>query len=257
MLAAEGAVLLLEKVSPALEHVDSSSGAIGTAVNRAIAALVEIIASAPADRPTRDHWLARLFAAHAEDQIPYIERVADHWGELCASPDAASRWADQLLETTRMALSPDIETRGHFHGTAACLSALYTAERYDDLVDLLEAERFWPYRRWAVKALAAQGKKAEAVLSAERCRDQGGDLVVLDLPLTGSAKRSCSPQVSSTKPTRDMGSGRIAPAPTSHGSARWHGRIRTRDPQRFSTISSPKPPARRVSGLPRRRTPGS
>jgi hypothetical protein len=33
LLAAEGAVLFLEKVSPALEHVDSSSGAIGTAVN--------------------------------------------------------------------------------------------------------------------------------------------------------------------------------------------------------------------------------
>src|SRR5690606_33917032 len=36
VLAAEGAVLFLEKVSPALEHVDSSSGSIGTAVNNAI-----------------------------------------------------------------------------------------------------------------------------------------------------------------------------------------------------------------------------
>ncbi len=34
VLAAEGAVILLEKLSPALAHVDSSSGAIGTAVNR-------------------------------------------------------------------------------------------------------------------------------------------------------------------------------------------------------------------------------
>ncbi len=33
---AEGAVLFLEKVSPAIEHVDSSSGVIGTAVNKAI-----------------------------------------------------------------------------------------------------------------------------------------------------------------------------------------------------------------------------
>ena len=40
VLAAEGAVLFLERVSPALSHVDSSSGAIGTAVNNAIAALV-------------------------------------------------------------------------------------------------------------------------------------------------------------------------------------------------------------------------
>ena len=48
-LGAEGAVRLLERVSPALEHVDSSSGAIGTAVNHAIEELVAIIARAPAD----------------------------------------------------------------------------------------------------------------------------------------------------------------------------------------------------------------
>ena len=38
ILAAEGAVVFLEKVSPALERVDSSSGAIGTAVNHAVEA---------------------------------------------------------------------------------------------------------------------------------------------------------------------------------------------------------------------------
>jgi hypothetical protein len=32
LLGAEGAVTLLERLSPALEHVDSSSGGIGTAV---------------------------------------------------------------------------------------------------------------------------------------------------------------------------------------------------------------------------------
>jgi hypothetical protein len=44
VLAADGAVLFLEKVSPALEQVDSSSGAIGTTVNYAIEELVSIIA---------------------------------------------------------------------------------------------------------------------------------------------------------------------------------------------------------------------
>jgi hypothetical protein len=39
LLTAEGAVAFLERVSPALEHVDSSSGVIGTAVNNAIAEL--------------------------------------------------------------------------------------------------------------------------------------------------------------------------------------------------------------------------
>lgn len=36
LVAAEGAVLFLERVSPAIEHVDGSSGAIGSAVNRAM-----------------------------------------------------------------------------------------------------------------------------------------------------------------------------------------------------------------------------
>jgi hypothetical protein len=80
ILAADGAVLLLERLSPALEHVDSSSGAIGSAVNRAIAMLVEIIASAPADARTRDRWLDRLWEAYQADQIPYLERLGDYPG---------------------------------------------------------------------------------------------------------------------------------------------------------------------------------
>ena len=43
VLAAEGAVLFLEKLAPAIEQVDSSSGGIGSAVNRAIETLVPIM----------------------------------------------------------------------------------------------------------------------------------------------------------------------------------------------------------------------
>ena len=170
VLAAEGAVLFLERLSPALEQVDSSSGAIGTAVNRAIAELVPLIAAAPADAGTRAAWLERLFQAKEEDQIPYIERLGDFWGELCASPTVASAWADRLIAVTTMALSSDRNLRGYFHGTSACLSALLTAERYTEIASLVEAERFWPYRRWAVKALAAQGRGADAIAYAEACR---------------------------------------------------------------------------------------
>ena len=49
-----------------------------------------IIASAPADAKTRATWLERLFEAHQADDIPYIESLADHWGELCASKEIAS-----------------------------------------------------------------------------------------------------------------------------------------------------------------------
>jgi len=170
VLAAEGAVTLLERLSPALELVDSSSGAIGTAVNNAIAALVPIVAEAPADARTREGWLERLWAAHEADSMPYIETLADYWGELCASKQVAADWADRLLPITRMALSPDKTVRGHFHGTAACLSALFRAERYAEIVDVLQVDTIWPYKRWAVKSLAAMGSKAEAIRYAESGR---------------------------------------------------------------------------------------
>jgi hypothetical protein len=73
VIGAERAVRLIERLSPALEQVDSSSGAVGSAVNRAIEALVPLIASAPVAAPVRERWLERLYEAHAADQVPYIE----------------------------------------------------------------------------------------------------------------------------------------------------------------------------------------
>lgn len=175
VLAAEGAVALMERLSPAIEHVDGSSGAIGAAVNHAIARLVPLIATAPADAAQRDGWLERLWAAHEADQMPYLESLGDHWGELCASKEVASAWADRLVGITRRALSPDRSVRGHFHGTAACLSALYRAERYAEIIDTLQVDTIWPYKCWAVRALAATGRKAEAIRYAESCRGRWAD----------------------------------------------------------------------------------
>ena len=172
LLAAEGAVLFLEKVSPAIEQVDSSSGAIGTAVNNAIAALVEIIAAAPADNGTRAKWRERLWEAYQDDDIPYLELLGDHWGELCASPEVASHWADELIGTCKMAWSPDPELRGYFKGTTNCLSALLAAGRHEELLELLDMApyKMWHYRQYGVKALAAMGRKAEAIRYAEEGR---------------------------------------------------------------------------------------
>lgn len=180
ILAADGAVQFLERVSPALEQVDSSSGALGSAVNRAIVELVEIIADAPADRLTREAWLERLWAAHEADAIPYIETLTDHWGELCGSRDVASEWADRLVGITRMALSPDPKVRGYFHGASACFSALLGAERYTEIIDILKTETFWHYAKWAVKAHAARGEKAPAIRYAESFRDGRTPDVAID-----------------------------------------------------------------------------
>jgi hypothetical protein len=168
--AAEGAVRLIERLSPALEHVDSSSGALGNAVNGAIEALVPIIAAAPVPGKVRGKWLDRLYEAHEADGIPYIEILTDYWGTLCVTKELASAWADRLLEITRLALSPDKSRRGHYHGITACLDALLCAERFAELHDVLQSEEFWSYKRWAVKALAAEGKADEAIQLAESSR---------------------------------------------------------------------------------------
>ena len=179
LLAAEGAVLFLEKISPAIEQVDSSSGAIGTAVSNAIEKLVPIISAAPAEAIPRDKWLERLWEAYEEDAIPYIERLGDHWGELCSSKEVASRWADRLLPVCKMAWSPDPNLRGYFKGTTSCLSALLAAERYQELLDLLEMAPYktWFDRRYGVKALVAMGSRAEAIRYAQEGQDPNDDEV--------------------------------------------------------------------------------
>ena len=97
VLAAEGAVSLLQKLSPALAHVDSSSGAIGSAVNQAIGILVAVVAKANVEQPVRQKWLERLWKALQDDQIPYIEGLGDYWGELCVTPQLAAVWVDSKI----------------------------------------------------------------------------------------------------------------------------------------------------------------
>ena len=82
-LGAEGAVLFLERLSPALERIDSSSGAIGIAVEHAIDNLVPVIAQAEVEPKARESWLQRLWQAIEDDDMPYLESLIDHWGS-CA-----------------------------------------------------------------------------------------------------------------------------------------------------------------------------
>lgn len=100
-LAAEGAVIFLEKISPSLTNVDSSSGAIGGAVNYAIEILVPIISKANVPEKKRQAWMLRLWAAIEEDNIPYIEYLEEFFGELCATPEIASQWVDKFIDMVR------------------------------------------------------------------------------------------------------------------------------------------------------------
>lgn len=172
ILAADGAVTFLEKVSPALEQVDSSSGALGSAVNKAIETLVPIIAKAEVDWKNRQRWLQRLWQALQDDDMPYIEALGDYWGELCVTPEMASAWADEFLPVVQSVWSPTASGHGYFKGTSACLASLFAAGRNDQLLALIDKAPFkwWHDRRWGVKALVAMGKKAEAIRYAEDSR---------------------------------------------------------------------------------------
>ena len=170
-LAAEGAVRLIEKLWPALEHVDSSSGALGSAVNKALDQLLPVIINAPADAKARQQRLERLWQAMEDDGVDYLALVGDRWGEVCGSVETANQWAEELMPTMRSCWA-DPNPGNYFHGATACLSCLMVAERYQDLLDLLalDRKRFWHYRRYGVEALLAMGKKSEALQYAEASR---------------------------------------------------------------------------------------
>jgi hypothetical protein len=77
VLAGDSAVRLAEKLWPALEHIDTSSGALGSAVYKTLDALIPVVVKAPADEKTRIRWLDRLWQAMAEDGVDYLSPVGD------------------------------------------------------------------------------------------------------------------------------------------------------------------------------------
>jgi hypothetical protein len=169
--AADGAVILMEKIWPALESVDSSSGALGAAVGWTLTELLPIVINAPAERKMRDQWLTRLWQAIEEDGVDYLWLVQGRWGELCGSGEVASHWADEFLPLLRTAWS-DPRPSSYVRETSMCLSSLLAAGRHKDLLDVLALQRFpsWSDRKFGVQALLAEGRIAEALAYAEASR---------------------------------------------------------------------------------------
>ena len=83
---AEGAILLMERLWPALQGIDSSSGALGNATNRTVHELIEILLAAPVEGAHLERRLDRLWTAIEEDGVDFLSQVRDRWGELCRTP---------------------------------------------------------------------------------------------------------------------------------------------------------------------------
>ena len=169
-LGAAGAIKLMQKLWPALQHVDSSSGALGNATYHAVDVLVDLVAGAPADEKTRSKWLDRLWEAFNDDGVGFLDGVGERWGEICASASVASQWADELMPIVQRTWKESKQgTFSYFNGTRACLSCLLAAGRYQELLDFIDsAPRVsWDNRKYGVDALIAMGRKGDAIKYAK------------------------------------------------------------------------------------------
>ena len=169
--AGDGVVALMERFWPAFQEIDTSSGALGGMVGRVQEELLPILIAARPDQKIRNAWLERLWQAIEDDGVDYLSVTADRWGELCASTQVASDWADRFLDPLRSAWSGP-QHRGYFRATSVCLSSLLAAGRHKELLDLLALERlpFWHDRKFGARALLAQGQWEEALAYAEGSR---------------------------------------------------------------------------------------
>jgi hypothetical protein len=135
-----------------------------------VGVLIDWVATAPADEKTRAKWLDRLWEAFNDDGVGFLDLLGERWGEVCKTSAVASQWADDLLPIVRRTWEEARQgTFSYFNGTRPCLSCLLVAERYQELLDLIELypRISWDYRKYGVDALIAMGRKGEAIAYAK------------------------------------------------------------------------------------------
>ena len=169
--AGEGVVSLAERIWPAFQGIDTSSGALGGAVYRTLTELLPILINAPADHTTKSNWLERLFEAVQNDGVDYLSQIEDQWCEIAQFPDLIDQYANRLIEMVRRAWA-DHTSFNYVVGTSICLSCLMAGGRYAELYELLALRRvkFWPWHKFGAEALARQGQWEEAIAYAEAVR---------------------------------------------------------------------------------------
>ena len=126
--AGDGVVSLMERIWPAFQGIDTSSGALGAAVFRTVNELIPILTVASADHATRSKWLERLFEAVQNDGVEYLAPLEDRWGEIAQYPDLIDEYADRMIGMVRRAWA-DHQTFQHVIGTSVCLSCLLEGGR--------------------------------------------------------------------------------------------------------------------------------
>ncbi|MBF0244705.1 MAG: hypothetical protein HQL31_05485 [Planctomycetes bacterium] len=183
--AGEGAIKLLGRIWPAFQHIDTSSGALGTAVNHALEDdLVPLLIDLDADIGVRRKWMEKLQEAVDEDGVDYLWPVRERWGEICVFPELAGEWADHTREFVRQVYVHNrLEGRYGYTGTDVVLfSCLLATGRHDEIIQFLELDLHphWSTRKFAAMSLVRQGRSNEALgyaegLHSSACGGTGND----------------------------------------------------------------------------------
>jgi hypothetical protein len=162
-LAGEGAIELFGRLYPALMQIDSSSGALGTAMHNTIDSLIPFIIKADWDIITRAKQLDKLYEAIIEDGWGTFDGLRDYWGQICVYPELANIWADRLIDDVKKVFSK--QGSSFFIGSDMCLSCLLYTKRYQELQTLLKtmSSPWWTYNKFWAMALVNKGKYDEAL----------------------------------------------------------------------------------------------
>jgi len=80
--AGTGVVVLEERVWPAFVQIDTSTGALDTAVNRTLDELIQVLIATPADQPTR---ACRVNRPIKEDGVDYLSPLDERFGVIAAN----------------------------------------------------------------------------------------------------------------------------------------------------------------------------
>jgi hypothetical protein len=166
--AADGVIALAQRIWPAFEHIDTSSGALGNAVRRTLEDLLPILIEAPADEKIRAKWLEQLREAIEGDGVDYLAPIADRFGQIAAYPALMNLHADCDLDMIRAAWS-DHARFSHVTTGTLTLSCLLEAGRYDELMALLALKKtsLWFDMKFGAEALLRQGHEDQALAFAE------------------------------------------------------------------------------------------
>lgn len=156
--AAQGAVNFVEKCGRAIEHIDSSSGAIGNAVNSALYEVAAIIGTAELTSKDRLSLVERIWESWEEEECGYYDVLSELWPKFCREPEIMTYWADRFLPIVTLVFK-STEAGAYFKGSEPCLACLFETGRYDEVIDILQNKEriLFDYLQYVIKVAAAKG----------------------------------------------------------------------------------------------------